>query len=94
MAQKFIGYNDDVIRPLCIKLPQITGYARSFESNMVMSFKFNDDKYGNQIWKKVESLLKIKFDNEPVYGDYDKYIKTKNKKGHQKKKYHTSVYHQ
>ena len=21
----FIGYNDDVIRPLCIKLPQITG---------------------------------------------------------------------
>ena len=61
---------------------------------MGMSFKFNDDKYGNQIWKKVESLLKIKFDNEPVYGDYDKYIKTKNKKGHQKKKYHTSVYHQ
>ena len=25
----FIGYNDnDVIRPLCIKLPQMTGYAR------------------------------------------------------------------
>ena len=25
----FIGYNDnDVIRPLCVKLPQMTGYAR------------------------------------------------------------------
>ena len=25
----FIGYNDnDVIRPLCIRLPQMTGYAR------------------------------------------------------------------
>ena len=28
----FIGYNDnDVIRPLCIKLPQMTGYARKFD---------------------------------------------------------------
>ena len=23
----FIGYNDDVIRPLCIKFPQMTGYV-------------------------------------------------------------------
>ena len=27
--------------------------------------------------EKVESLLNIKFDSEPVYGDNDKYIKTK-----------------
>ena len=27
----FIGYNDnDIIKPLCIKLPQMTGYARKF----------------------------------------------------------------
>ena len=27
----FIGYNDnDIIRPLCIRLPQMTGYARKF----------------------------------------------------------------
>ena len=27
----FIGYNDnDVIRPLCVKLPQMTGYAKKF----------------------------------------------------------------
>ena len=30
-------------------------------------------KYG----KKVEKLLKIEFDSKPVYGDNDKYIKTK-----------------
>ena len=27
----FIGYNDnDFIRPICIKLPQMTGYAKKF----------------------------------------------------------------
>ena len=31
----------------------------------------------NQIWKRVKKLLKIEFDSEPVYGDNDKYIKTK-----------------
>ena len=77
----FIGYNDnDVIRPLCIKLPQMIGYVRKFEGNTTMSFKISDSKLlkkYNQIWKRVEKLLKIKFDSEPVYGDNDKYIKTK-----------------
>ena len=59
----FIGYNDnDFIRPLCIKLPQITGYVRKFEDNLTMSFKISDkqllQKY-NQIWEKVEKLLKV-----------------------------------
>ena len=41
----FIGYNDnDVIRPLCIKLPQMIGYVRKFEGNTTMSFKINDSK--------------------------------------------------
>ena len=31
----------------------------------------------NQIRKRTEKLLKIEFDNEPVYGDNDKYTKTK-----------------
>ena len=79
----FIGYiDDDVIRTLCIKLPQMIEYARTFECNMTISFKVNDDKLlkkYNQIWKKVKSLLKIKFDSEPVHGDNDKYIKTKMK---------------
>ena len=35
----FIGYNDnDNIRPLCIRLPQMTGYARKFNENATMSF--------------------------------------------------------
>ena len=34
----FIGYNDnDVIRPLCLRLPQMTGYARKFSQNTKMS---------------------------------------------------------
>ena len=77
----FIGYNDnDVIRPLCIKLPQMTGYVRKFEGNTTMSFKISNKqllKKYNQIWKRVEKLLKIEFDSEPVYSDNDKYIKTK-----------------
>ena len=77
----FIGYNDnDVIRPLCIKLPQMTGYVKKFEGNKIMPFKISDKqllKKYNQIWKRVEKLLKIEFDSEPVYGDNDKYIKAK-----------------
>ena len=35
----FIGYYDnDIIRPLCIRLPQMTGYARKFDENATMSF--------------------------------------------------------
>ena len=45
-----------------------------------MSFKISNKqllKKYNQIWKRVKKLLKIEFDSEPVYGDNDKYIKTK-----------------
>ena len=35
--QYFIGYNnDDVIRPLCIKLPQMVGYVRQCLSKLVI----------------------------------------------------------
>ena len=43
-------------------------------------FKISDKellKKYNQIWKRIEKLLKIKFDSKPVYGDDEKYIKTK-----------------
>ena len=72
----FIGYNDnDFIRPLCIKLPQITGYVKKFKGNTTISFKISDKqllKMCNQIWKRVEKLLKIESDSELVYGDNDK----------------------
>ena len=39
----FIGYNDDdVIRPLRIKLPQMIGYVKHFDSNKTMSFCDNN----------------------------------------------------
>ena len=53
-------------------------YVKHFESNTAMSFKISGkqllQKY-NQIWKKFKNLLKIKFDNEPVYSDNGKYIR-------------------
>ena len=77
----FIGYNkNNVIRPLCIELSQMTDYVRTFGSNTVISFKISDKqllKKYNQIWKRVEKLLKIEFYSKPVYGDDEKYIKTK-----------------
>ena len=77
-----IGYNDDdVIRPLCIRLPQIIGYATKFDENATMSFRANNKqllKNYNKIWEKVEKLLKIDFESKLVYSDDDdKYIKTK-----------------
>ena len=39
----FIGYNDnDIVRPLCIRLPQMTGYAKKFNDNATMSFIVKD----------------------------------------------------
>ena len=47
----FIGYNhNDVIRPLCFRLLQMTGYPKKINENVTI---------------------------KPVYGDDDKYIKTK-----------------
>ena len=77
----FIRYNDDdVIRPLCIKAPQMIGYVKHFDSSKTMSFKVINNKLlkkYNKIWERVSRLMNIKFDSEPVYGDNDKYIKAK-----------------
>ena len=52
------------------------------KGNATMSFKISDkqllNKY-NQIWKRVEKLLKIVFDREPIDCDNDKYINSKMK---------------
>ena len=61
----FIGYNDnDVIRPLCIRLSQMTGYARKFNENAIMSFIVRDKKLLKnyiKIWETIEKLMKINF---------------------------------
>ena len=77
----FIGYNDNgIIRPLCIKLPQMTAYARKFDKNAKMSFIVKNKqllkKYA-KMWETIEGLMKIDSESKPVYGDDDKYIKTK-----------------
>ena len=103
-----IGYKDnDVIRPLCIKLPQMIDYVKNFEVNTTMSYKISDKqllKKYIQIRKRVEKLLKIKLDSESVCGDNEKYIKTKIKiyggsvntnfqgKGMLKENHHARVY--
>ena len=78
----FIGYSDgDVIRPLCIILPQMSGYIKYFDNGgKNMSFKIEDGsvylKY-TKIWNKIKRLLGTKFHSQPIYDD--KYIKTKAK---------------
>ena len=58
----------------------MTGYAKKFNENATMSFRGNNKQFlknYNKIWEKVEKLIKINFESKPVYGDDDKYIKTK-----------------
>ena len=76
-----IGYNDnDIIRPLYVKLSQMTGYARKCDENATMSFiiknKQSLKKYTKR-WETIEKLVKINFESKRVYGDDDKCIKTK-----------------
>ena len=77
----FIGYNDnDVIRSLCVRLPQMSGYARKFNENGTMSFIVKDKKLLKKyikICETIEGLMKINFKSKPVYADDDEYIKTK-----------------
>ena len=75
----FIGYQEDeIVKPLCIILPQMSGYIKYFENggkNMSF-FVRNDvlDKY-NKIWGKIKEKLNIKFHSKPVYDET--YIKVK-----------------
>ena len=76
----FIGYQEgEIVKPLCIILPQMSGYIKYFENggkNMSF-FVRNDnvlDKY-NEIWDKIKEKLNIKFHSMPVYDQT--YIKAK-----------------
>ena len=75
----FIGYKeDDIVKPLCIILPQMSGYINYFANGgKNISFVIKDDmldKY-NEIWNKINKTLNIKFHSTPVYDE--KYIKAK-----------------
>ena len=56
------------------------GHVKNFDSNKTMSFKVGDNKLlkkYDKIWGKISHLMNREFDSEPVYGNNDKYIKTK-----------------
>ena len=63
----------------------MTGYISEFDEDknkntIAMSLNVNDKqlfKNYNKIWKKTERLMSINFDTKTVYGNDDKYIKTK-----------------
>ena len=86
----FIGYREsEIIKPLCIILPQMSGYIKYFENGgKNMSFMVKDDnvldKY-NKIWDKIKEKLNITFHSMPVYdktyikvkvGEFDGLVKT------------------
>ena len=58
----FIGYQEgDIVKPLCIILPQMSGYIKYFEyGGQNMSFLIKDDevqeKY-KQIWSQIQSQM-------------------------------------
>ena len=69
-----------MILSLCIKLPQMTGYVKCFDSNKTMSSKVNNNrllKKYTKLREKISSSINIEFDSKPIYGDHDKYLKTK-----------------
>ena len=76
----FIGYlKGEIAKPLCIILPQMSGYIKYFENgSKKMSFLIKDDevweKY-DKIWDVIKNKLDIKFHSEPVYTS--KYLRAK-----------------
>ena len=76
----FIGYQEgEIVKPLCIILPQMSGHIKYFEKEgKNMSFLIKD----NEVWEKYEQIcdvikneLSIKFHSKPIYDQ--KYLKAK-----------------
>ena len=76
----FCGYlNNDVIKPLCVILPQLNGYIKYFDDggknmSFVTDYEKVYEKY-DEIWNVVKGLLKLKFTTSPIRDD--KYILAK-----------------
>ena len=74
----FIGYLDDIsgiVTPLCIILPQMSGWIKYFGNGGKIEHDEVYVKY-NSIFNKIKVILGgIKFQSEPIYDDG--YIKTK-----------------
>ena len=76
----FIGYQEDeIIKVLCIILPQMNGYIKYLENggkNMFFLIKNSEvwEKY-EDIWNVIKNKLNIKFHSQPIYEN--KYLKAK-----------------
>ena len=56
------------------------GYVKCCDSYKTMYFVINVNKLSKKyikIWERVNNLMNIEFDSQPVFGDTDKHIKTK-----------------
>ena len=76
----FIGYQEgEIVKPICIILPQRSGYIKYFENEgKNMSFLIKDEEVGEkyeQIWNVIKNKLDTKFHSEPVVDET--YIKIK-----------------
>ena len=76
----FIGYQEgETVKPLCIILPQMSGYIKYFESGgKNMSFLIKDDEVREkheEIWKVIKNKVGVKFHSEPICEQ--KYLKAK-----------------
>ena len=85
-SKYFIGYIDEVIRPLVLIMPKVSGYVKTFKvkdgdkdkNNKLMSFRIDDEKLLEKykaIRTKIEDFKNIELNALPVYDD--RYIKTK-----------------
>ena len=79
----FTGYKEgEIVKPLCIILPQISGHIKYFENGSKnISFLLKD----NEVWEEYQHILYvlkdklgIKFHSKPVYKQ--KYLKAKVRK--------------
>ena len=81
----FIGYEKgEIVKPLCIILPQMNGYIKYFDNGgKNMSFFIRDDevldKY-NEVWDVIKNKLSIKFHSKRICDK--KYIKAKVREFH------------
>ena len=76
----FIGYQEDeIVKPSCIILPQMSGYIKYFKNGGKNTSIFvRDDNIldiYNKIWNVVKNKVNIKFHSMPVYDET--YIKVK-----------------
>ena len=45
-----LDHDNDIIRPLCIRLSQMTGHARKFDENATISFIVKDKQLLKEIY--------------------------------------------